>query len=156
MWQNYTDIAVKHAIDLFQKFYIVLKHFMHVCSINKMLSIAIITIFLLKCWTQTYSIDLTTNGKVYIRRLLLWCLHMLYHSTFFSPPVLHVSGWLLQERLSKIRSIWEGRVSFHSIIFVETYTFCYKLYLTVPFFVGFMQMMTTILFSPIPCIQLAL
>jgi len=48
----YTDIAI------YQKFYIVLKHFMHVSSIPNMHSITVITVFLLKCSTQKYSINL--------------------------------------------------------------------------------------------------
>jgi len=67
MLQYYTDIAVKHAIYCTVYLYqIVLKHPMYVCSIINMHSITVITIFLLKCCTQTCSIDLTTNGKAYI------------------------------------------------------------------------------------------
>jgi len=72
-------------------------------------------------------------------RLLLWRLYMLYHSACFSPPVLHMPGWLLLERLPKRRSIWEGRVSFHFITCGNIHLLLwksYKLYPTVPLFVA--------------------
>jgi len=64
--------------------------------------------------------------------------------------ILHVSGWLLLERLLWMRSIWEIRVGFtcgniHLLLWKS-----YKLYLTVPLFAAMfrIQMIMTILFSP--------
>jgi len=62
----------------------------------------VITKFLLKCWTQTCSIDLSTNGKTYM--------DCYFDVSICQPasllgPVLHVSGWLLLDRLPRMRSI---------------------------------------------------
>jgi len=108
---------------------------MHGCSITNMHSIVVIIIFF-KMLNSNMQYNYQWKG---LYRLLLWCFHSLYHSACFSPPVLHVSGSLLLERLPKIRSIWEGRVSFHFITCGNIHLLLwksYKLYQTIPPFVA--------------------
>jgi len=131
-----------------------LKHFMHAFSITITHFITIITIFLLKCWTQTCSIDL--KGKAY--RLLLWCLHMLYHalSLLLSSCTSHVRVAAAGE-VAKISSIWEGRVGFRFITCGNIQLLLwksYKLYPIVPLFVATFRIHADDDNNPIPCIQL--